>query len=67
MAGPVVEQLSQIMEGKLKVAKLNVDEIWNRSISSLLLFKNGKGIAITVGAAPEGAYQRFTEQWLSKN
>jgi thioredoxin 1 len=72
MVGPAVEQLPKIMNGKIKVAKLNVDE--NReiamkygiqSIPSLLLFKEGKEIARTVGAAPKEAYQRFIEQSLS--
>lgn len=73
MVGPAVEQLSQSMEGKLKVAKLNVDENQEiamkygiQSIPSLLLFKDGKEIARTVGAAPKEAYQRFIEQSLSK-
>src|ERR687884_1985973 len=73
MVGPAVEQLSKTMNGKIKVAKLNVDE--NReiamkygiqSIPSLLLFKQGKEIARTVGAAPKEAYQKFIEQYLSK-
>ena len=73
MVGPVVEQLSQMMAGKIKVAKLNVDENQEiamkygiRSIPSLLLFKDGKEIARTVGAAPKEAYQKFVEQYLSK-
>ena len=74
MVGPAVEQLSKIMNGKIKVAKLNVDE--NReiamkygiqSIPSLLLFKQGKEIARTVGAAPKEAYQKFIEQSLSNS
>src|ERR671931_1344895 len=72
MVGPAVEQLSHTMNGKIKVAKLNVDEnqeIANRygikSIPSLLLFKGGKEIARTVGAASKEAYQKFLEQSLS--
>jgi thioredoxin 1 len=72
MVGPAVEQLSYTMDGKIKVAKLNVDEnqeIANRygikSIPSLLLFKSGKEIARTVGAASKEAYQKFIEQSLS--
>jgi thioredoxin 1 len=61
------------MNGRLKIAKLNVDENQEiamkygiRSIPSLLLFKDGKEIARTVGAAPKEAYQKFVEQYLSK-
>ena len=71
MAGPAVEQLSYTMDGKIKVAKLNVDENQEiamrygiKSIPSLLLFKAGKEIARTVGAAPKEAYQKFVEKSL---
>jgi thioredoxin 1 len=73
MVGPVVEQLSQTMSDKIKVAKLNVDENQEiamrygvRSIPSLILFKAGEEIARTVGAAPKEAYLKFVEQHLSK-
>jgi thioredoxin len=73
MVGPAVEQLSQTMSDKIKVAKLNVDENQEiamrygvRSIPSLILFKAGKEIARTVGAAPKEAYQKFVEQHLLK-
>lgn len=73
MVSPAVEQLSQTMSDKIKVAKLNVDENQEiamrygvRSIPSLILFKAGKEIARTVGAAPKEAYQKFVEQHLLK-
>jgi thioredoxin 1 len=72
MVGPVVEELSHTMKGKIKVAKLNVDENQEiamrhgiKSIPSLLLFSAGKEIARTVGAASKEAYQKFVEQSLS--
>jgi thioredoxin-like negative regulator of GroEL len=37
-----------------------------QSIPSLLLFKAGKEIARTIGAAPKESYQKFVEQSLSK-
>ena len=74
MVGPAVEQLSQIMSDKIKVAKINVDENQEiavrygvRSIPSLLLFKGGKEIARTVGAAPKEVYQKFIEESLLKH
>jgi thioredoxin 1 len=74
MVGPAVEQLSQMMAGKIKVAKLNVDENQEiamkygvRSIPSLILFKAGKEIARTVGAASKESYQKFIEQSLANN
>ena len=74
MVGPAVEQLSQMMSYKIKVAKINVDENQEiavrygvRSIPSLLLFKGGKEIARTVGAAPKEVYQKFIEESLLKH
>lgn len=74
MVGPVVEQLSQTMSDKITVAKLNVDENQEiamrygvRSIPSLLLFKAGKEIARTVGAASKEVYQKFIQESLLKN
>ena len=73
MVGPAVEELSKTMNDKIKVAKLNVDENQEiamkygiQSIPSLLLFKAGKEIGRTIGAAPKESYQKFVEQSLSK-
>jgi thioredoxin len=72
MVGPVLEQLSKNMDGKVKLAKLNVDENQEiamkygiKSIPSLVLFNEGQEIGRTVGAAPKETYQRFIEQSLS--
>jgi thioredoxin 1 len=71
IVGPAVEQVGKIMAGKVKVAKLNVDENQEiamrysiQSIPSLLLFKGGKEIARTIGAAPKEAYLKFLENSL---
>lgn len=73
MVGPAVEQLAKNMDGKIKFGKLNVDdnqEIAMRygiqSIPSLILFKDGKEINRTIGAAPKEAYEKFIEQSLSR-
>jgi thioredoxin 1 len=70
MVGPALEQLSDTMNGKVKIAKLNVDDNQEiamkygiKSIPSLLLFKEGQEIGRTVGAASKEAYQRFIEQF----
>ena len=72
MVGPALEQLSKSMNGKIKIAKLNVDENQDiamkygiKSIPSLLLFKEGNEIGRSVGAAPKEKYQQFVEQALS--
>ena len=54
---PIVEQISQELDGQLKVAKVNVDDApdlagqYNiMSIPTLLLFKNGEPVEQVVGA-----------------
>jgi thioredoxin 1 len=71
MVRPAVEQVAKIMAGKVKVTKLNVDENQEiamrynvQSIPSLLLFKGGKEIARTIGAAPKETYLKFIENSL---
>jgi thioredoxin 1 len=60
MIAPVVEKLAGEYSGKLKVAKLNVDEnprttsmFQVQGIPTLLLFRDGRVIDKIVGAAPE--------------
>jgi thioredoxin 1 len=71
MVGPAVEQVGKIMAGKVRVAKLNVDENQEiamryhvQSIPSLLLFKDGNEVARTIGAAPKETYVKFIETSL---
>lgn len=62
MVGPVVEELSEEYQGKIKVGKLNVDEnqqIAQRygimSIPTLAVFKNGEVVEQILGAQPKEA------------
>ncbi len=73
MVGPAVEQIAKVMAGKVKVAKLNVDESQEiamkygvQSIPSLLIFKGGKEIGRTIGAMPKESYMKFIESTLAK-
>ena len=58
MVTPILEKLGEIMSDEIKIVKLNVDENQEialnygiKSIPSLLIFREGKEIARTVGAA----------------
>lgn len=60
MIAPVIDQLSLELQGKMKVAKVNVDEApelagkFNvMSIPTLLIFKEGKPVDQIVGAMPK--------------
>ena len=73
MVAPAVEQIGKLLAGKLKVAKVNVDEnpeiamkYGIQSIPSLLLFRGGKEVSRTIGAMPKEAYLRFIESSLAK-
>ena len=57
MIAPIIEEIAKELEGKLKVAKANVDEAGElaaqynvMSIPTLILFKNGKAVNQIVGA-----------------
>ncbi|WP_319772471.1 thioredoxin TrxA [Breoghania sp.] len=57
---PALDEIAAELQGKVKIAKLNVDENQNtaikygvRSIPTLLLFKNGELAATQVGALPK--------------
>jgi thioredoxin 1 len=59
---PVIEQLAQEYEGKLRVGKLDVDANQQtairfnvRSIPSILFFKDGALVDTIVGAVPKAA------------
>jgi thioredoxin 1 len=58
--GPILEEISNDLEGKLKVVKVNLDENQDlamkysiRSIPTLLLFKEGELIDTKVGLLPK--------------
>ncbi len=61
MMAPVLEELASDLEGKLKVAKVNVDEEGNlaqqyeiMSIPTLMVFSGGQAVDQLVGFMPKG-------------
>jgi thioredoxin 1 len=62
MIAPALEEIATEMNGKVKIAKLNIDDnpelaaqFGVRSIPTLAIFKNGQVADIKVGAAPKTA------------
>jgi thioredoxin 1 len=60
--GPSLEEISDEMAGKVKIAKVNIDENPDiaaqygvRSIPTLVLFKDGEPASMQVGAKPKNA------------
>ena len=67
--GPALEEISAEMEGKVKVAKVDVDSNPNtavqmgiRGIPALFIFKNGEVVSNKTGAAPKAALQSWIEE-----
>jgi thioredoxin 2 len=70
MVAPILEQAARDRAGRLKVVKVNVDELPQvsarhgvRSIPTLLLLDGGREVARQVGALPASAF----EQWLASH
>ena len=66
--GPALEELATEMNGKIKVAKVDVDSNPNaaasmgvRGIPALFIFKNGEVVSNRAGAAPKAALQSWIE------
>ena len=68
MIAPILDEVAKEYTGKLKVAKLNIDEnpelaaqFGVRSIPTLMIFKGGEVADIKVGALPKTALS----SWIS--
>ena len=66
MIAPALEELSNELSGKVKVAKLNIDQnpelaaqFGVRSIPTLMLFRGGQVADMKVGAAPKTALSHW--------
>jgi thioredoxin 1 len=72
MIAPILDEVSTAFEGKLQVAKMNVDENRDipakfgiRGIPTLMLFKGGQLAATKVGAMSKAQMTAFIEQQLA--
>jgi len=68
MIAPILDKVVATYQGKLTVAKLNIDDnpktppqYGIRGIPTLMLFKNGSAAATKVGALTEGQLIEFLE------
>jgi len=68
---PLLEELAGEMDGKVRIAKLNVDENQQiayqfqvSSIPTFILFKGGQMADRMMGAVPKSAFQGFIERNL---
>ncbi|MEL1266265.1 thioredoxin TrxA [Pseudoxanthomonas putridarboris] len=71
MIAPVLDELAETYDGKLKVKKVNVDEnrataikYHVRSIPMLLLFKDGQVQATQIGAVGKGQLTQMIDKAL---
>jgi thioredoxin 1 len=71
MIGPALEEIATEMNGKVKIAKLNVDEnpavaskYGIRSIPTLMVFKAGKHVDTKTGAAPKSELKRWINAFV---
>ena len=72
MIAPILDEVASSYEGKLKVAKLNVDENRDipakfhiRGIPTLMIFKGGQVAATKVGAMSKSQLTAFIDQQLA--
>jgi thioredoxin len=73
MVAPVLDQLASEYQGRIKIAKLNVDEnpitssqYGIRSIPTMLIFKNGTQIDKLIGALPRQEIEQHLKSALSR-
>ena len=72
MIAPILDEVATAYDGKLQIAKMNVDENRDipskfgiRGIPTLMLFKNGQLAATKVGAMSKAQLTAFIDQQLA--
>ena len=72
MIAPILDEVAGTYQGKLQIAKMNVDEnreipakFGIRGIPTLMLFKDGQLAATKVGAMSKAQLTAFIEQQLA--
>lgn len=72
MVGPILEEIAREKEGKVKIAKVNIDEnpeiATNYSVMSIptmIVFNKGQVVDKLIGALPKAAIEKKLEHWLN--
>ena len=72
MIAPILDDLAASYQGRLKVAKLNIDDHPDaparygvRGIPTMILFKGGSPAATKIGAEPKGRIKAWLEGELA--
>ncbi|PXV57384.1 thioredoxin [Dyella jiangningensis] len=70
---PILDELAQQYEGKLRIAKINIDHNQKtprnygvRGIPTLMVFKNGKVEATQIGAVSKGALTQLIDKAIAQ-
>lgn len=71
MIEPILHELADEYEGRLKIAKVNIDENQQitsqfkiRGIPTLMVFNDGKVQGMKVGAVTKGVLKQFVDQHI---
>lgn len=71
MVGPTIDEIAEEYEGRVKVAKLNVDENPQKtaeykiiSIPNMKIFKDGKVVDEIIGAVSKGEIVKKLQEFL---
>ena len=71
MIEPILHELAEEYDGRLKIAKVNIDENQQitsqfkiRGIPTLMVFNDGKVQGMKVGAVTKGVLKQFVDQHI---
>jgi len=71
VVGPILEEIASEKDGKLKIAKVNIDEnnqmaaqLGISSIPTMILYKNGQPVEKIIGAYPKPRILEMVEPHL---
>ena len=73
LVGPIMEELANEYEGKIKVGKVNVDneirtanEFGIQNIPTIIIFENGKEVERIIGAVPKEHIVKKLKKYLGE-